>query len=443
MQVHFFIFGKDKDSTRIPGEDSLFGVYNGTMKEPSSLLTPVIAFDLSEVPQANYFYIPEFSRYYFCRQWSYSRGMWIADMEVDVLATYRDFIGATSAYILRSSSAYDGNIIDTTYPTKAGWSTLMDIGVTPFTAKGYILQIASNDGVQIYWLDQANFDQLCRDIWFEWGQIEGMTEVLQNVTDPMQYIQSVQTTSGGLDFWHTNDTGLGVTIKCGLLPTNARGYRLIGTGSATIGLSVQKHPEASDRPYLKSEPYSIYSMFVPGCGYFTVPSNSLYNADAVSVSITGDAYTGKIRARVSTTDNAAIMDVMGNINNSWAIGSSYVQVSSAVSSTAGIIGDALSFHWGDALRGVVSAGEALLPTVTTNGTLSGGIGLNEDPVLLLRFQPITQEDITHKGRPLLQIKTINTLSGYLLCENAHAEFPATSEELREIEQYMNGGFFYE
>lgn len=443
MQVHFFIFGKDKDSTKLPGEDSLFGIYNGTMKEPSSLLTPVIAFDLSEVPQANYFYIPEFSRYYFCRQWSYSRGMWIADMEVDVLSTYRDFIGRTSAYILRSSSNYDGNIIDTTYPTKAGWTTLLDVGVTPFTAKGYILQIASNDGVQIYWLDQGNFDQLCRDIWFEWGRIEGMTEVLQNVTDPMQYIQSVQTTSGGLDFWHTNDSGLGVPIKCGLLPTTARGFRLLGTGSATIGLSVPKHPEAVGRPYLKSEPYSLYSMYVPGCGYFTVPSNSLYNADTVSVSITGDAYTGKIRARVSTTGNDAIMDVMGNINNSWAIGSSYVQVTSAVGSTVGIIGDALSFHWGDALRGVVSAGEALLPTVTTNGTLSGGIGLNEDPVLLLRFQPITQEDVAHKGRPLLQIKTINTLSGYVLCENAHAEFPATSEELREVEQFMNGGFFYE
>ena len=43
----------------------------------------------------------------------------------------------------------------------------------------------------------------------------------------------------------------------------------------------------------------------------------------------------------------------------------------------------------------------------------------------------------------MQSRTINTLSGYILCDNADPEIPCTEEELREIVSYMNSGFYYE
>ena len=57
---------------------------------------------------------------------------------------------------------------------------------------------------------------------------------------------------------------------------------------------------------------------------------------------------------------------------------------------------------------------------------------------------LADENLADFGRPTFATKTINTLSGYIKCAEAHPAIDsALSSELKQIESYMLGGFFWE
>ena len=56
---------------------------------------------------------------------------------------------------------------------------------------------------------------------------------------------------------------------------------------------------------------------------------------------------------------------------------------------------------------------------------------------------LVDEDNTDKGRPLCKVRTLGSLSGYIVCNEAHADFPAYDGERQQVEGYLNSGFFYE
>ena len=47
------------------------------------------------------------------------------------------------------------------------------------------------------------------------------------------------------------------------------------------------------------------------------------------------------------------------------------------------------------------------------------------------------------GKPLMKIKQISSLSGYVLCADGEVDAPLTSGELSQLESFLLGGFFYE
>ena len=59
------------------------------------------------------------------------------------------------------------------------------------------------------------------------------------------------------------------------------------------------------------------------------------------------------------------------------------------------------------------------------------------------FLDIADEDIASRGRPLCAPRTISSLAGFVMCEDADPEIPCTDTELREIVSYLNNGFYYE
>ena len=82
------------------------------LKDVTGLFSPVLVFttdlftdqqgNLKNPLDYNYCSIPDFNRYYFIRSWSWVLGRWEASLEIDVLASHRADIGATTAYVLRS-----------------------------------------------------------------------------------------------------------------------------------------------------------------------------------------------------------------------------------------------------------------------------------------------------------------------------------------------------
>ena len=118
MNITFYSINKKQNSTKRPADSGV--TYDCKLKEECSILTPNIKLDLglSTAPSFNYAYISDWGRYYFVKNWTFYNRLWEADLEVDVLGTYKTEIGNSSMYVLRSASNYDTNIIDTYYPAK-------------------------------------------------------------------------------------------------------------------------------------------------------------------------------------------------------------------------------------------------------------------------------------------------------------------------------------
>lgn len=118
ISVNMYTFSKYANSTEQPaGAGTSFDC---VLKDTSGVINPTIALKLDmsfNVSAYNYAYIPDFERYYFVREWTWERGLWVASLDVDVLATYKAQIGVSTQYVLRSSLASNGKILDTIYPT--------------------------------------------------------------------------------------------------------------------------------------------------------------------------------------------------------------------------------------------------------------------------------------------------------------------------------------
>ena len=96
-----------------------------------------------------------------------------------------------------------------------------------------------------------------------------------------------------------------------------------------------------------------------------------------------------------------------------------------------------------AANGIVDAVMESMPQVRTSGSMGSTIAYNKIPVLHQLFYNIVDEDIVTLGRPLCQVRTISSLSGYMECANVDIDSVGTEEEKRAIIDYMQGGFFYE
>ena len=120
MQAIFYTFTKRINSTAVPASGGTS--YNIILKEDSGLLQPEIFLKWtgSGSPCAfNYVHIPDFQRYYWISNWTYSERQWGASLSVDVLASWKTQIGAAEKYVLRSYAESDPHVLDKLYPAKA------------------------------------------------------------------------------------------------------------------------------------------------------------------------------------------------------------------------------------------------------------------------------------------------------------------------------------
>lgn len=121
MTVVFYSFTKRPNSTKQPtGGVSLTGVQikeECSFTNPALKMSPTIMSGTFDPSLYNYCYIPSWHRYYYITDWKYLNGIWECYCQVDVLASFKTAIGATQSYIIRSASLYNGDIIDTFYPS--------------------------------------------------------------------------------------------------------------------------------------------------------------------------------------------------------------------------------------------------------------------------------------------------------------------------------------
>lgn len=102
----------------------------------------------------------------------------------------------------------------------------------------------------------------------------------------------------------------------------------------------------------------------------------------------------------------------------------------------------------DTLKGIAgdigSAALSAAGTCVSSGSSGGFAALSEMLFIQWYFQRIVNTDDVNYGCPLCQNKKINTLSGFILCQNGNdLQVSCTPAERQALCAFMEAGFFYE
>lgn len=454
--VKLFSFTKDANSTKQPTNGV---VYQCTTNRDFSIQNPVIRLNIGPAanPQTyNYLYVQSWGRYYWIDDWTFEGGLWCAHCSVDPLASFKTAIGNGTAYVLRAASEWDGSIIDGMYPMHSASTTELQTGTNPWSLDPkdgtFVVGIAGSGATQFIMFNAKSLDLFFQWIFSDTYAVDALGALalatnpeLKVQLNPIQYITSIV----WLPF---KAVGTAVnTVKVGLVNVDIAGFDIgSGRGIGTTKFDMHRHPDSAARGSWVNAGAASYSLFYPPFGLIPLDPVQCANTTAINCDTVVDYRTGHATMTV-TSDTGILSRVSAMVGLSYPV-SNVVSpgwgVSSILATLGGTVANAYTGNIPGALTGglsaIESAAAAKIPHVSTIGGTSATDGLVGKPAVLYEWMRPVEDDIAHRGRPLCKVKTINSLSGYILCADVHPTIPnATKSEVDAIIAYMQGGFYYE
>ena len=496
MVITFYQFSKRNNSTKRPTAEGTN--LTGDLKQDTSIITPWILISpiqggIAPSSLYNYAYIPKFNRYYFVSDWVWVGNMWEVNLRLDVLASWKEVIGASTQYVTRSASAYNLNITDSLYPATVDYfisSESIQQVFQPVIANGiWIIGVIGGSSSnsfgaityyafttqQIGWLKAFLFSD---DYVHNSIQASDISDgLLKSIYNPYQYIAScmyypvLPSAIAGSTVSTIKFGWWSVDIPAAYQPKEISITALQAVSTLTI--TVPRHPQLSRGNYLKHSPYTQYTLCFPPWGLIPIDSGAFDVATDCRISIQVDFVSGVGNLIISAVSNQQVLAIIyqeakqigvpvqlagmvvdysqsqmqnvGIIKGAGLIGNLGQSAVKHISSGdwGGVWSDIQDFASGAKQSFIDNASDFLIPSVHTGG-VNGGIAVyNQLPAFMAKFYKITGENLAHYGRPLCENRTINTLSGFILCADADIAIPGTLEERSAIVSYLNSGFFWE
>ena len=467
IQVDFYAFSKKRNSTSQPTTASI--AYNCLLKEPTSALHPTILIAARDLPVAttaptiyNYAHIGAFQRYYWVTDWVYNGGVWEISLSVDVLASWKTSIGATSCYVERSSYTYDSTLIDTLYPAKASYQKVnINDFVNPFanisrTGGSYILGVITKDtsvaiGATTYYICTQQQIRSFLDFLFNGSIYNGsnITEIgqglYQSFFNPFQYVVSCM----WLPFATNTYGGVAANIKCGYWDTGVSALLLSDGGrEVRYGGTIPAHPQSSRGTYLNYSPYTNVTLYIPPFGRIPVDTSGLCEGNYIWCPMWVDHITGQATLRINITNssNKTTTKILSEMTGQIGVPIQLAQIaseyskSSPVSFLTNVVAEGITSLLGESIGSSFNAG---CPIVYTSGANGSFINFMLAPLGVVEYTLVANDDNSDFGKPLMQTKTISTIPGYIKAVNPHLSSPATDDEIQLITKFMEDGFYYE
>lgn len=477
IEVTFFRnMRKEVNSTAIPSGGNFDNsvLYSCALFDPCSVQNPKIWLNagMADIHDFNYAYIPHFDRYYWVSDLQFVDGRWLASLSCDVLASFKNDIGASTQYVLRSASDYNENIIDTIYTPTGGKFELQQTITNPFATAldggtfviGYTSAspVMGSNAYAIMTSAQMTIflSQLMGNTnYLNLDNTDLSSDVAKAILNPIQYIQSIK----WFPFSITGATPSSYMFFGWWIISAAHSDILLSDSfrrNITFSFPIPKHPLSGTRgKYLNLSPYSQYRLFLPIVGYVELPASLLYDYNGLTVEYHVDLITGIAHVSIYsyTSDASLTSNYIYQTDCNLAIDIPFAQISvdkmgaasGAVGSVAGAIGDFISGNIAGGIQTLVNGGiDAYSKSITPIPAFSGGVGnlgaYAEKPVLSNIYQMITDEAYDMYGRPLCEKRQLNTLSGFTMCATPHLAIPgATSAESEQVVNYLQTGFFWE
>lgn len=117
MQI--VLMSTNSEKNRLGKTKTTIETLSGSLKNQCSILTPSITIEYIPPANFNYFYIPEFSRYYFVTNITYITNSIVEITgSVDVLDSYEQQIRNNTAVIQRQESLVNFDLFDSEFKTQ-------------------------------------------------------------------------------------------------------------------------------------------------------------------------------------------------------------------------------------------------------------------------------------------------------------------------------------
>lgn len=482
---------KRKNSTLQP---TLIASFDVLLKTPTSLHTPTFTINAATF---DYNYLKWGDRYYFVTDvTSRNNNLWEVSAVVDVLATFKADILASTQFVSYSSLSGGTWLADTRIPIMKN-ATVAQAGSTMnflFTTAGfYVLSVVGKNGCELWMCDIGHLhdlldkitdwsDDLIDDVlngrypWtggtaatYDFSSPEGAIESMAKMnaltgfagnayTDAPNCIRSCIWVPFFASFF-TNGSG---EIYLGQFPTGVSTFKCTSNPvSRNVTVSIPWHYSDWRRAVCEE----VY-LYLPLVGMVNIPSDEVVNESSITIEWSATATDGCIAYRVSA-GNQVIGCYGANCSVNYPIGVSQQAsageiVQTAIPAVARTVsggingaakGGAIGAVGGVAKNAIVGAYEVANVALTRHNSSIGGIGGGAGTGLSLDCKCFTVAHPTSlapadmaatMGLPTMKPTALATLTGYCQCANAHvAANGAESQELDEIDAYLNSGFYIE
>ena len=447
------------------------------VRTPSSVLNPVMLIEdnTDGILDFNYCQVDAWHRYYYIDDISLVDGehMYQVSMHVDALATYQRDIMNSKQYVLRSSSNYDGTIVDNFYPTimstDFGYDTLRveynglsydcyDVVGGSYITKYFTRKINEGEfiigvigenatGITYYALNYANFKTLMQNLmaYTPSNMSDVSNGIAKVLADPLQYVTTC--------FWipyagqvtqAANTINFGYySVACTSGVLNASDYAHFYTYA-----NIPKHPQSASRgDYLNTAPFTTLTLLFNPFGALELDTTRLINADRARIEWYYDCTKGNAEIFVYNDETGetayhGYCDMMGVPIPLTQLTVNSLQTAGGIMEA---VGGLLSFNPSAIFSGIGNAVDSQMPKSSKHGSEGSFLNYRSvKPRIIGNFIKVTDEDINNVGRPLCAIRQLSTLDGY--CQTANAEISAdmaTAEENEMIMTSLNTGVLLE
>lgn len=466
MKATFYVFPKRTNSTKRPSSGT---DYNIEVKAPCNIINPEIKIASNANPTGyNYCCIPTWGRYYWVKNWTYSNSLWTASLVVDALASYRDQIGSSTEYVVRSSAQYDSSISDSLYPAKAtvqsvtnafqgGFAETISEG---FFVIGFIAKTPNSLGAVTYVvMSPGNAKKLSSKLLTDVSYLsidnaeisDSLTKILFN---PYQYIVSCNyfpfdsaELTAHLPLVSSVDVGWwSVDVPCWILGEDNNNL----TKSVSVG--VPKHPQSASRGgYCNASPYTDYTIFLQPFGVIPLDASKLWGTTTLSIQYTVDLFTGDSILRMFTDTNQLVHETTAKLgvpiqlsNITFDVPSGGGLLQTGIAAAVGGLQAALTGgSFSDVGNGILNAAQATNADVASKGATGSTIAFDSVPYMVARFKILVDDNNEDHGRPLCKRVQLSTIPGFIMVDDPDIALNATAAEIDSVKSYLKNGFFYE
>ena len=486
INVNFYSFSKRENSTKRPSSGAT--TYSCNLKDPTSIINPVFTLDANSMVGFNYCYIADFDRYYYITDIISIRNlMWEVHCKVDALASWKDTINSSSQYVLRSASSKNSYIKDSLYQLTVKKSYTGDdfIGSNSIFSSNsgcYVLGVINGQtdssspskigGVTYYVLSASDLKTLMDSLVADYSYLDdnvlyGITKaIIKELINPMSCITMCIFLPYDLRSLMTTPYIDNGKVICGrfLMPGFASTTKPVIQASAishkitvkVVDYTLPNHPQQTRGAYMNAAPFTERILRAGPFGDITINNEDLiYNNTALRLRVEGD-FLGNCRLTVSGVTSGAVV-YQGDANVAVPIKISQISddrlgllksegraVSSGISMASGMMeGDPSgvmgAFPYASAQMDMLGH----MPHTISQGSQGSFNVLNHAWRMDNYFTYAVDDAPNLYGSPLCEIKTLNTLSGFVVVKDPSIALPATKTEIEEVRGYLASGTFLE